>query len=325
MMNMKKRITPYTNPVLDRDAPDPSGAVKGEDGFYYIVSTQSIYDGDLIKLPILRSADLVHWELAGQVFEKLPEWLHQEEINLWAPDFIKLKDKYYVYYSGKSKPNDDNVDMAIGVAVADHPLGPYKDKGGPVVSGPTFTAIDSFVFTDDGGKRYFYWGSGFEPITVQELSEDGMTLIGEKKAVLPVDPGTQYERLLEASWVIKRQGYYYLFVSGDNCCGDYANYAVMVARSESHLGPFVKYRTVKGGGPILEANDRYNAPGHNSIITDEAGQDWILYHAIDREQPQKGRILLMDKIEWKDGWPIINQGRGPTNTQQTDGPVTFKE
>lgn len=325
LFDQEPQGTPYTNPVFDHDAPDPSGAVKGDDGYYYIITTQSVYDGILEKLPILRSKDLVHWEHAGKVFDVLPDWLNKGEINVWAPDFVRHDGKYYVYYAGKSAPNDEGVDFAIGVAVADNPLGPYVDKGEPIISGPSFWTIDPFVFTDDDGSRYMYWGSASAPIRAQKMSEDGLSLVGDSQIVLSVSPVKKYERLLEGSWVVKRNDYYYLFVSGDNCCGVDANYAVMVARSKSPLGPFEKYSAVPGGGPILEANDRFNAPGHNSIVTDEAGQDWMLYHAIDRDDPAKGRILLMDKIEWKDGWPVIHQGKGPTFTKQKDGPVTQQE
>ncbi|CAM3747138.1 family 43 glycosylhydrolase [Cohnella lubricantis] len=321
----KPQGTPFVNPVFDHDAPDPSGALKGDDGYYYIVTTQANYENGMEKLPILRSQDLVHWEHAGQVFDTLPDWLDKVEINVWAPDFVRHDGKYYVYYAGQSAPNDDGYKMGIGVAVADDPLGPYVDKGEPIAIGPSFGTIDPFIFTDDDGSSYMYWGSDARPIRVQKLSEDGLSLVGESEEVLHVSPVKKYERLLEGPWVVKRGGYYYLFVSGDNCCGAGANYAVMVARSESPLGPFEKYSSVPGGGPILEANDRFDAPGHNSIVTDDAGQDWILYHAFDRNARFKGRILLMDKIDWKDGWPVINDGKGPSFTEQKSGPVIRKE
>ena len=47
-----------------------------------------------------------------------------------------------------------------------------------------------------------------------------------------------FPRLVEAAWVIRHDDYYYLFYSGDNCCGPDAEYGVMVARSKSATGPF---------------------------------------------------------------------------------------
>src|SRR5690606_41791488 len=82
----------------------------------------------------------------------------------------------------------------------------------------SFATIDPFIFKDDDGTRYMYWGSAEEPILVQKLSEDGMSLEGEPVEVLEVERYKPYERLLEAPWVVKRNDAYYLFVSGDNCC-----------------------------------------------------------------------------------------------------------
>ena len=41
----------------------------------------------------------------------------------------------------------------------------------------------------------------------------------------------RYQRLVEGAWVHRRDGWYYLFYSGDNCCGPNAHYATLVARS----------------------------------------------------------------------------------------------
>jgi arabinan endo-1,5-alpha-L-arabinosidase len=84
------------------------------------------------------------------------------------------------------------------------------------------------------------------------------------------------------------------------------------------LGPYEKYEE---GNPILKANEKFNAPGHNAIIQDDAGQDWILYHAYHRSNRNKGRIMLFDKVKWENGWPVINDGQGPSFTQQNEGPM----
>lgn len=317
----------YTNPVYDHDAPDPT-VIKGKDGYYYAVTTQSQYDGNLIPLPILRSADLVHWEEKGAVYtaDQVPSWATPN--YMWAPHITYHNGKYYVYYATKVNDGDPLKGMGIGVAVADHPLGPYKDKGSPIVWGTGFEKIDPFVLEDESGKRYLYWGSDRQPIYVQQLSDDGMSVIGDEKAV--IEPGAQsrdaYDNLVEGPWVIKRNGTYYLFYSGDNCCqdskGHLPHYAVMVARSSSPVGPFEPYPD----NPILEKNDEFSAPGHNAVIQDDARQDWILYHAFDQKNfSSSGRVLMIDKIKWKDGWPVVNDGKGPTSTLQTDGPIVKKK
>jgi arabinan endo-1,5-alpha-L-arabinosidase len=49
------------------------------------------------------------------------------------------------------------------------------------------------------------------------------------------------------------------------------------------------------------------APGHNSVITDDANQDWIVYHAIavDPSLKSKGRIMLIDRLHYRNGWPFV--------------------
>jgi arabinan endo-1,5-alpha-L-arabinosidase len=95
----------------------------------------------------------------------------------------------------------------------------------------------------------------------------------------------------------------------------------MVARSRSATGPFeVRPRPLY---LVLEANERWNAPGHNSIVTDDAGTDWVLYHGVDNRRPRSKptddvntrRVMLLDRLTWRDGWPEI-AGRSPTSTPQ---------
>src|SRR5690606_31947242 len=123
-----------------------------------------------------------------------------------------------------------------------------------------------------------------------------------------------------------RDSTYFMFYSGDNCCGDAAHYAVMVARASDPMGPFQTVGELDGTArsAILEANPIWNAPGHNSIVTDESGNDWIFYHAINRAQPRREtgvpgvvwdrRVMLMDPLVYLSGWPRVlrnEPGAGP--------------
>ena len=64
------------------------------------------------------------------------------------------------------------------------------------------------------------------------------------------------------------------------------------------------YETVLQGDGI-----NFFGPGHNSeIVTDNKGNDWILYHAYTKFTGDRYRTLMLDKVEWKDGWPVINAG-----------------
>lgn len=321
---------PYINPVFNNDAPDPC-ILKDKDNFYAMV-TENVYQDEFYRLMILRSKNLVDWQPCGMVFpDQVPAWINQKSNYLWAPDLSYHNGRYYVYFSalGKGGKLLDGP-HGIGVAWAKRIEGPYEFMDEPLLIGSGFRYIDPMVFTDDDGTRYLYWGSNHQPLYVQELAADGLSLVGKPKpVVLPqwgpiiIDgdfrPRPGHESLIEGVWVIKREDYYYLFYSGDNITVD--RYAVGVARATSPLGPFEKNPM----NSILLHNNRFTAPGHNSIIQDDAGQDWIIYHAIDRTNERLGRIMLIDRIDWKNGWPVINNEQGPSYTLQKRGPIMIKE
>jgi arabinan endo-1,5-alpha-L-arabinosidase len=315
----------YVNPVIDQDFPDPA-VVRAADGTFYVYATQGGAPNRNIQAA--RSSDLVRWELLPDVLPVKPAWASKTQ-DFWAPDVYRRGNRWYLYYSAKPDAalTDDKRGLCLAVAVASRPEGPFTDKGQPLLCGESFVNIDPFAFDDPAtGKTFLYWGSGFGPIKVQELAENRLSFaVGSKPVdlvpVIRTEDPAEYRRLVEGAWVIRRNGYYYLFFSGDNCCGPKAHYATMVARSRSATGPFeVRERPLY---LVLEANERWIAPGHNSVIQDDAGADWILYHGVDVRRPRSKptddvntrRVMLLDRLEWRDGWPEI-RGKSPTSTPQ---------
>ena len=312
----------FANPVLDTDFPDPA-VIRAPDGFYYAYATQSERDGKWVNIQLARSADLVGWQHLGDALPAKPGWAAKTQ-DFWAPHVERHGDTYYMYYSAKPDAalKDDKRGLCLGVATAGGPLGPFVDMGKPLQCGDGFVNIDPMSFDDPAtGKRLLYWGSGFQPIKVQELGPDRLSFAPGSKAVdlIPVmknDP-LKYRELIEGAWVIARGGYYYLFYSGNNCCGKNAHYAVLVARSRSATGPF---EPLAPNPVILEQRGKWLGPGHNAIITDASGTDWMVYHAVDVGKPQTKpsdeintrRILLIDRIDWSSGWPRI-EANGPSS------------
>ena len=310
----------YQNPVLDADFPDPS-IVQAPDGYYYIYGTQTKRDGVIINLQVARSRDLVAWEYLGEALPTKPAWAATSQ-RFWAPDVSRRADgRYLLYYS--AQPNDPAAALCLGVAVAEHPAGPFVDSGQPLLAGGVgFQNIDPMRFVEaENGRQLLFWGSGFGPLRVQELAADGLSFAPGSVAavVVPPRPADQaaYGHLIEGSWVHYRAGWYYLFYSGDNCCGPDARYAVLAARARHPAGPYETLAQARGSeGTILTENARWQAPGHNCLVTDAAGQDWLFYHAIDRRQPtfdaindEQGysrRVLLLDRVYYDaDGWPYM--------------------
>ena len=322
--------THYTNPVLDADFPDPT-VIRAPNGIYYAYGTQTKRGGRWINMQVASSADLVHWRFIGDAMPAKPSWASTTQ-DFWAPHVQRVGKRYIMYLSVKPNGSDDTHGLCLGVATASTPTGPFTDIGHPLKCGPGFVNIDPMAFDDPvTGKHLLYWGSGFEPIKVQELSPDRLSFARGSKPVELIGPNPvkgEFPVLVEGPWVIRHGGYYYLFYSGDNCCGPKANYAVMVARSRSALGPFETLEKATGAphSIVLHRSSRWNAPGHNSIVTDAARHDWIVYHAVDVRKPRTlpsddlntRRILLIDRIRWRNGWPVID---GPSEGRKA-APVT---
>jgi arabinan endo-1,5-alpha-L-arabinosidase len=309
------------NPVIDANFPDPA-ALKAPDGYYYAYATQGDVSGKMQNIQVARSRDLANWERIGDAMPVKPGWASQTQ-DFWAPHVSLHDGVYYLYYS--AKPDialiDGKSGLCLAVATAISPQGPFTDIGKPLQCGDGFINIDPMAYDDPvTGKRLLYWGSGFGPIKVRELSPDRISFAPTSKTVDLVDvikneDPTNYQRLVEGAWVTRHDGFYYLFYSGDNCCGPKAHYAVMVARSRNATGPFETRAQNTGAhnSAILEADNRWIAPGHNAIIQDGTGRYWILYHAVDANNPREKegedinsrRVMLFKKVEWVNGWPKI--------------------
>ena len=304
-----KEVT-YANPVIAGDYPDPSIIRLGRE--YWATATTS----DWAPLfPLMHSNDLVNWTQLGNVFQKLPEW---SSGSYWAPEISTYDGRFFVYYVAREKRGP----LSIAVATALRPDGPYTDRGQLIAQ--EAGSIDPVTTTDEEGVRYLIWKEDGNsrglptPIWAQPLSEDGTQLVGVMKELIRND--TPWEgNLVEGPFVIRRNGWFYLFYSGNACCGRGCNYALGVARSKALLGPWEK----NPSNPILAANEKWKCPGHGSIVTDAKGRDFLMYHAYHAQDfVYTGREALLDEIKWEtNGWPNINQGKGPS--QQAPAPHGF--
>ena len=292
----------YSNPVIDYSLPDPS-IIKGEDGYFYLYATE-----DIRNLPFHRSKDLVNWEFVGTAFTDATRPDFEPEGGVWAPDINKIGDKYVLYYSMSVWGGEWT--CGIGCAVSDRPEGPFKDCGMMFRSNgiKVQNSIDPF-YIEDNGHKYLFWGS-FRGIYAIELSEDGLSL---KSGSSPVQiAGTAYE----GTYIHKRGGYYYMFASIGSCCeGLKSTYTTVVGRSTSLFGPYLdkKGQSMMDNHHeiLIHKNDSFVGTGHNSeIVSDNAGTDWLFYHAVSVANPD-GRVLMLDKIDWIDGWPSV-EGNSPS-------------
>ena len=317
----------YRNPVHGQDAgfADPS-VIRGRDGSWYAFGT-----GRGIR--IARSADLVTWEPVGHVItdDNRPSWVGPNS-GTWAPDIAYVGGRYVLTFTVAGTPVAPTPNRAVGVATAPTPAGPWTLPDSlllepewwyPTPNAPRdFRSImDSDLVTGPDGTRYLYYGGFRGGIYVVELSADGTRVVGD-----PVKVAAEHS--FEAAHVVYRDGWFYLMVSSGGCCaGPVSGYQVLASRSRSPWGPFVDKQGVPmlgrtpGGTPVVSATgNRWVGPGHHTIVTDLAGQDWFVYHAIDRTDPYADppstetiRPMLVDRLDWVDGWPVLRGGLGASD------------
>jgi arabinan endo-1,5-alpha-L-arabinosidase len=331
-----RHLATYRNPVSAPAADtfaDPA-VVRGTDGTWYAFGTSDpLKAGETTPrpLPILRSHDLVTWTYAGDVFSAAnrPAWA-TPTAGLWAPDIRYTQGRYVLYYTVTDTTLNPGDDSAIGVATAPSPLGPWTDSGAPLIA-PRPAAGGGFLWTfdpaqlvDADGNVWLYYGSYFGGIHTVPLRRDGLAVAGTPTQVT-------IDNRYEGAYVVRRNGWYYLFGSAANCCaGPTTGYSVFAGRSRTPTGPFVDKDGASlltsrvGGTPVIQPNgNRWIGTGHNAVITDGAGQDWFVYHAIDRNTPYLNepyginrRPMLIDRLTWEGGWPSVRNGQWASDTAQ---------
>lgn len=325
LVDGEKKLTYQADPYIVRD----------DDGTFYMYCTQTdVYTPSLgfKRGPIWKSTDMHSWEYVGDVFENYtPNW-GTAGAGVWAPTVVKIQDKWCFYYS-LSVGGDTN--PGIGLATAPTPYGPWTHHGKLFNSeeiGVT-NSIDPHVFLDDG-KVYMVFGSFGGLITLIELTEDGMDLQGgleyqkENKVALG---GYEIFELnnYEGSIILKKDGWYYLFLSTGNYAGGATStYHVVVARSQSVTGPYLDsqgrdlFGPNRGDAVVVPSTSGAMGTGHCSVIMDDAGEYWMLYHGYNTtgENPD-ARVLYLDKLVWDEetGMPRV-EGLKASNEKELPGP-----
>lgn len=258
------------------DYPDPSILVD-KDGYYIVHSSFEYYPG----LLIWHSKDLRHWKPVVNA-------LHTYVGSVWAPDLVKYKNKYYIYFPA----NNTNY-----VITADNIYGPWTEP----VDLKTGN-IDPGHVADERGRRYLYFSNG----AYVPLSEDGLSISGELKQSYqgwPVPRSWSIECFcMEGPKIIKRGAYYYLTVAEGGTAGPATGHMIVYARSKSPLGPW----TNSPYNPVIRTKsnaERWWSKGHGTPFMDLSGNWWMVYHAYENGYYNMGRQTLLQPIEWTgDGW-----------------------
>jgi arabinan endo-1,5-alpha-L-arabinosidase len=263
-------------------------------------------------LPILTSEDGWTWQRRGTLLAALPggkpgpEVLARGGDNSWAPDVIRVGDKFFVYYSAPGTQPKSAIGLLIGRTLdPDSPDYRWED-GGPVAWSDGVedsNAIDPGVLLAPDGRLWLTYGSYFGYIRLVELNPKTGKRLDPRKPPLDIAINS------EASIPIYHDGWYYLLVTHGSCCqGASSTYNIRVGRARKVTGPYLDNMGVnmlEGGGKLLAASrGRHVGPGHFGLLDLGQGmQKFSLHYEADLD---RGGISVLDirPLLWRDGWPV---------------------
>ncbi len=301
---------------------DPSSIVKCKDDYWVFYTGRGV--------PSYHSRDLVKWERGPAVFKTAPEWIakvvpENRRMEYWAPDVMKLGDRYLLYYSVSSFGK-----MTSAIGLATNPtLDPqareyhWTDQGCVVRTqeGDGYNAIDPSVFHDQDGSLWLTFGSYWSGIKLVQLDpQTGKRTEPDSKLF-----SLAYNQSIEASYLCRHDNYYYLFVNWGSCCqGPKSTYNIRVGRSQSVTGPYLDKAgldMLHSGGSLFLAttNGPLIGPGHAATLHAQ-GKDWFTSDFEgDLRMDGKATLAIMP-LHWNgDGWPeaIVNDVKGGRSENST--------
>ncbi|TDN91671.1 family 43 glycosylhydrolase [Microbacterium sp. BK668] len=300
----------YTVPLLNADVPDvsveripASENGEGRDIYYMISTTMHLSPG----APIMKSYDLVNWEIVNYVFDRadisdsfsLRNGQTSYGQGQWASSIRYHAGKWYVAF------NTNNLGGSYLYVTDDIDDGSWER----IPLGRAYH--DPSLFFDIDGTPYIFYGSG--STSAVKLSSDLKTVVAEYPQILRTSdyPGASFiGGLFEGAQVQYIDGKYYIVIitwpSGQGR-------QVALFRSDSLLG---RYATADGSNPY-EARGVLNSNGFAQgslvpIARDGGGTDW--WGMFFRDTFPIGRIPALIPATWSNGWPTFgNNGSVPVN------------
>ena len=255
------------NPLFPGWYADPEGVIFGKQ--YWIYPTYSAPYEKQVFFDAFSSNDLKTWKKHPRILDTSAiKWARRA---VWAPSIIEKNNRYFLFFGANDIQSNEEYG-GIGVAVADNPAGPFKDHiGKPLIDRFHNGAqpIDQFVFRDDDGQHYLYYG-GWRHCNIAKLNPDF-------NGFLPFDDGTIFKEItpdkyVEGPFVFKRNGKYYFMWSEGGWTGP--DYSVAYAIADSPLGPFQRIGKILQQDPAIATG-----AGHHSVIRHPGtDQYYIIYH-----------------------------------------------
>ncbi|MBQ7203368.1 MAG: family 43 glycosylhydrolase [Eubacterium sp.] len=337
-----KAVKIANNPVLPGMYADPDIDVF-EGKFWIYPTTDGTPGWGGTQFHAFSSPDMVHWTDEGVILDnkdKSPglndkgvqiassEW---SDGNAWAPTIEEKNGKYYFYYCARildSLTSQYGEGMAIGVAWANSPAGPYTASSVPILYpkmmedanfGFAGQVIDPAIYTENG-KSYILFGNGSAAIA--DLN-DNMVSVNRSSLQLI----TNLNDFRESVAVFKRGDYYYFHWSCDDTGSE--NYHINYGIATSLKGEITNYGTLLQ----KDVNSGILATGHQSVIyLPQSDRCFIAYHRFYTPLSVGGNVghrreTCIDEITFEDsrgGADLLNpvtptyEGVGPVDTNGND-------
>ncbi len=202
------RLVAKGNPLFTHKfTADPAALV--HDDVFYIYTGQDTGDGSNYNMPnwlVFSSTDLETW-YEHPIPLRNSDFKWATGNNAWAAQVIERDGKFFWYISTEHATVRGK---GIGVAVADSPVGPFKDARGSALitndmttrwTGISWDDIDPSVFIDSDGQAYLFWGN--TQCYYARLKDNMIELDSE---IMPVE----LPAFTEAPWIHKNGDWYYL-------------------------------------------------------------------------------------------------------------------
>lgn len=253
---------------------------------------------------VWESADLVHWSAPVLCFRAIDSW---GKSNFWAPEVVHHNGKFIMHYTAKSRELDS---LRIGVAVADHPLGPFTDVHGRPMFDFGYAAIDGSALVCDEGDFLYYsrdcsenyvGGVRTSQLYCVRLSDDLTETAGEPQLITtPTEPFEQKSLSMpephlwnEGPCVIRRGGRYVMNYSANHFASN--DYAICVAVADHPMGPWTK----SVNNPVLSCRKELFGAGHNAFFTDKSGRLMTAFHIQTHpEHPSGDRRTAIGEVKF---------------------------
>lgn len=280
----------FKNPVIYADYSDPDVCKVG-DAYIMTASSFNCVPG----LPLLRSYDLVNWELIGYALNKLqPEdhfALPQHGGGVWAPSIRYNNKKLYIYWG--------DPDFGIYMISASQVEGPWSE---PILVKAGKGLIDPSPLWDSNGKAYLSFAlagsrAGLKSVLlVAEMHPEGTHLLSDARIVFD---GHKEHETIEGTKFYKRNGYYYILAPA----GGVATGWQVALRAKNPFGPF-EIKTV-----MHQGSTHINGPHQGGWVHTDAGEDWFLHF---QDVGVVGRIVHLNPVKWIEDWPVM--GNAPKDS-----------